>query len=60
MTSENLKTMNRRSFLRVGALAGSGVVIGLYLKPSGALAQAPAAQPPAPLSPNAFIKVAPD
>jgi len=60
MTSENLKTMNRRSFLRVGALAGGGVVIGLYLKPSGALAQAPAAQPPAPLSPNAFIKVAPD
>ncbi len=60
MKNETLKIMNRRSFLRVGALAGGGVVIGLYLKPSNVLAQAPAAQPPAPLSPNAFIKVAPD
>ncbi len=60
MKNENTKTMNRRSFLRVGALAGGGVMIGLYLKPSAGLAQAPAAQPPAPLSPNAFIKVAPD
>ncbi|MGA2880609.1 MAG: molybdopterin cofactor-binding domain-containing protein [Bryobacteraceae bacterium] len=60
MKTENLKIMNRRSFLRVGALAGGGVVIGLYVKPSAVLAQTPAAQPPPPLSPNAFIKVAPD
>jgi isoquinoline 1-oxidoreductase beta subunit len=59
MTTQDLKIMNRRSFLRVSALAGGGVVIGLYLKPDAALGQAPAA-PPAPLSPNAFIKVAPD
>ena len=59
MTKENPSILNRRSFLRIGALAGGGVIIGMYVKPSGALAQAPAA-PPAPLSPNAFIKVAPD
>jgi isoquinoline 1-oxidoreductase beta subunit len=55
-----MKTINRRSFLRVSALAGGGVVFSLYLKPKGALAQAPGAQPAAPLSPNSFIKVGPD
>jgi isoquinoline 1-oxidoreductase beta subunit len=55
-----MKTINRRSFLRVSALAGGGVVFSLYLKPKGALAQAPGAQPAAPLSPKSFIKVGPD
>src|SRR6266853_6014896 len=55
-----MKAINRRSFLRVSALAGGGVVFSLYLKPKGALAQAPGAQPAAPLSPNSFIKIAPD
>jgi isoquinoline 1-oxidoreductase subunit beta len=55
-----MKTINRRSFLRVSALAGGGVVFSLYLKPKGALAQAPGAQPAAPLLPNSFIKVGPD
>src|SRR5258708_7090333 len=59
MTKENLSIMNRRSFLRVGALAGGGVIIGLYVKPTAVLAQSPA-NPPAPLSPNAFIRVASD
>jgi CO/xanthine dehydrogenase Mo-binding subunit len=55
-----MKTINRRSFLRLSALAGGGVVFSLYLKPKGALAQAPGAQPAAPLSPNSFIKVGAD
>jgi isoquinoline 1-oxidoreductase beta subunit len=55
-----MKTINRRSFLRVSALAGGGVVFSLYLKPKGALAQAPGAPPAAPLLPNSFIKVGPD
>jgi isoquinoline 1-oxidoreductase beta subunit len=57
-TKENLSIMNRRSFLRVSALAGGGVMVGLYLKPDSVFAQAP--QAPAAWSPNAFIKVAPD
>src|SRR4051794_7789271 len=55
-----MKTMNRRSFLRVSAMAGGGVMFSLYLKPKAGLAQAPGAQPAAPLSPVSFIKVAPD
>ncbi len=58
MTTEDLKVMNRRSFLRVSALASGGVMIALHMKPGNLFAQA--APPPAPLSPNAFIKVASD
>jgi isoquinoline 1-oxidoreductase beta subunit len=51
-------TLNRRSFLRVSALGGGGLLIGLYLKPLG-FAQAPGAAP-APLLPSAFIRVGRD
>ena len=52
-------TLNRRSFLRVSALGGGGLLIGLYLKPLS-FAQAPGAAPAAPLLPSAFIRVGPD
>src|SRR5271169_4861156 len=52
------KTMDRRSFLRVTALGGGGILIGLYLKPL-AFAQGPGG-PAAPLLPSAFIRVTPD
>ena len=52
--------INRRSFLSVTTAAGGGVMFSFFVKPPQANAQAPAARPPAPLSPNAFIKVAPD
>src|SRR5262252_9597892 len=52
--------MNRRGFLKVSALAGGGLVIAAYLEPvSDLLAQGRGA-PPAPLVPNAFIKIARD
>jgi isoquinoline 1-oxidoreductase beta subunit len=60
--------INRRSFLRVTALAGGGVMLGIY---SGELARGQGKQAqgkqakgkeaaPAPLKPDAFIKVAAD
>src|ERR1700726_1369452 len=51
--------MGRRSFLRVSAIAGGGVLLSVYLDPR-LLGQAPQAPPPANLTPNAFIRIAPD
>src|SRR6266853_604722 len=50
--------MNRRSFLRVTAIAGGGVMLGIYSRPQ-ALGQGKQGAP-APLKPEAFIKVAAD
>ncbi|HEX5082408.1 MAG TPA: molybdopterin cofactor-binding domain-containing protein, partial [Blastocatellia bacterium] len=51
--------INRRSFLQVSALAGGGLLLGLYTKPAEAFVQGQGRQP-APLSPNAFIRIASD
>src|SRR2546426_7502133 len=56
------KQLNRRSFIKVGALAGGGIVIGLYTDP-GLFAQergGGAAVPVTPINPNTYIKVHPD
>src|SRR5207244_2462266 len=60
LTNNSVTTTSRRSFLRLTAVAGGGVMLAFYGKPEKAWAQAPAAAPPAPLLPSAFIKVAPD
>ncbi len=60
LKNNGLTTTSRRSFLRLTAIAGGGVMLAFYSKPEAALAQAPGTQPPAPLLPSSFIKVAPD
>jgi len=58
MTVLNAPTqISRRSFLQLSALAGGGLSLGLYARP-GAQAQEPEKQPD--LTPQAFIKIAPD
>jgi len=53
-------TVNRRSFLRVTALAGGGMMIAAYVDPVELFGQGRQGGPPTPLEPNAFIKIAPD
>src|SRR6266403_5173166 len=52
-------TLGRRSFLRVTAIAGGGLLLSAYIDPK-VFAQAPQGPPPANLTPNAFIRIAPD
>jgi isoquinoline 1-oxidoreductase beta subunit len=55
---KNLQKMDRRSFLRVSALAGGGMVLSLY-GADDLLAQR-GGQPPRPLLPSSFIKIGSD
>jgi len=52
-------TLGRRSFLRVSAIAGGGLLLSAYIDPK-VFGQAPQGPPPANLVPNAFIRIAPD
>jgi len=56
-----IRTIGRRSFLRVTAVAGGGLLLSAYVDPlEKALAQAPQGPPPAVLTPNAFIRISPE
>ena len=50
--------VSRRSFLKAGAVATSGLVLGFVMPGVGRFARAQAA--PAPSAPNAFLRIAPD
>src|SRR5712691_9268820 len=55
--------LNRRSFLRVTALAGGGVLIAAYIDPVADLfaqGREGGGAPARPLTPNAFIRIGPD
>src|SRR5258707_6480264 len=59
-TLKNPTVMGRRSFLRVTAVGGGGLLLALYTDPvSKVFAQGAASPAPAYLA-NAFIRVAPD
>ncbi len=51
------QTLDRRSFLRVTALTGGGLLLGSYLRPAAAAGGAPAA---ATFEPSAYIRITPD
>ena len=51
--------VSRRGFMKAGAVAGGGLVLGFFLPGAGRLANAQ--QPPAKVyEPNAFLRIAPD
>lgn len=50
--------MSRRSFIKVGALAGGGLVLGFFMPGGNKFAQAADAKPV--YAPNAFLRIAPD
>jgi isoquinoline 1-oxidoreductase beta subunit len=61
VTPRTIRTIGRRSFLRVSAIAGGGILLAAYIDPvEETLAQAPQGPPPAVLTPNAFIRISPD
>ncbi len=63
MKTIQTKQLDRRSFLKVSALAGGGLLIGMYVEPitSELLAEQRGGPPAAtPINPNTFIKIHPD
>src|SRR5215475_10851745 len=57
---KNLKQLDRRSFIKFSALAGGGLLVGVYAEPEIFSQQRGPAGPPAPVNPNVYITVHPD
>lgn len=55
-----IPVMNRRSFLRLSALAGGGLVLGLYLPDDADAQTAVPAAGASEFAPSAFIRITPD
>lgn len=59
MTPVSLVNADRRTFLKISALAGGGLMVAAYVEPLTGFAQQ-GRQPAPPLEPNAFVTIAPD
>src|SRR5688572_29878945 len=55
-----IAALDRRSFLRVSALAGGGMVVAFHLDAAELFAQGPPGGAGLAFQPNAFVKIAPD
>jgi isoquinoline 1-oxidoreductase beta subunit len=53
-------SINRRSFIKVTALAGGGLLVALQLDPADVFAQSPGAAPAPAFQPWAFVTINPD
>jgi isoquinoline 1-oxidoreductase beta subunit len=60
MTTQTSQSIDRRSFLRVSALAGGGIALAAYLEPAEALAAWVTPKAPAAFTPNAYIRITAD
>jgi isoquinoline 1-oxidoreductase beta subunit len=60
MTTHTTQSIDRRSFLRVSALAGGGIALAAYLEPAEALATWATPKAPAAFTPNAYIRITAD
>ena len=54
---KNLKQLDRRSFIKFTALAGGGLMVGVYAEPEIFSQQRGGAAAPAPVDPNVYITV---
>src|SRR5436190_6813466 len=54
---KNTKQLDRRSFLKASALAGGGVMIGLYTNAELLAQGPPRGGAPAPVNPNVYITI---